>query len=49
MYPPMQLKDEDAYYLKPMNCPHFMMLYKTRPHSYRELPVRWTCTTELPV
>ena len=45
MYPPMQLKDEDAYYLKPMNCPHFMMLYKTRPHSYRELPVRWTCTT----
>ncbi len=45
MYPPMQLKDEDAYYLKPMNCPHFMMLYKTQPHSYRELPVRWTCTT----
>ncbi len=45
MYPPMQLKDEDAYYLNPMNCPHFMMLYKTRPHSYRELPVRWTCTT----
>ncbi len=45
MYPPMQLKDEDAYYLKPMNCPHFMMLYKQNPHSYRELPMRWTCTT----
>lgn len=45
MYPPMQLPDEDAYYLKPMNCPHFMMLYGTQPHSYRELPIRWTCTT----
>lgn len=45
MYPPMDLKDEAQYYLKPMNCPHFMMLYKTTPHSYRELPVRWTCTT----
>ncbi|MDR3582067.1 MAG: threonine--tRNA ligase, partial [Candidatus Pacebacteria bacterium] len=45
MYPPMDLKDEAQYYLKPMNCPHFMMLYKTNPHSYRELPVRYTCTT----
>jgi len=45
MYPPMDLKDEAKYYLKPMNCPHFMMLYKSIPHSYRELPVRYTCTT----
>jgi threonyl-tRNA synthetase len=45
MYPPMDLKDEAQYYLKPMNCPHFMMLYKTNQHSYRELPVRYTCTT----
>lgn len=45
MYPPMELKDEDAYYLKPMNCPHFMMLYNTLPHSYRELPIRYTSTT----
>lgn len=45
MYPPMDLADEAQYYLKPMNCPHFMMLYKTQPHSYRELPMRWTCTT----
>lgn len=45
LYPPMELKDEASYYLKPMNCPHFMMLYKTNPHSYRELPLRWTCTT----
>ncbi|MBI2609618.1 threonine--tRNA ligase [Candidatus Giovannonibacteria bacterium] len=45
MYPPMKLKGEAEYYLKPMNCPHFMMLYRTRAHSYRELPIRWTATT----
>ncbi len=45
MYPPMHLEGEADYYLKPMNCPHFMMLYKQTPHSYRELPIRWTCTT----
>lgn len=45
LYPPMQLKGEANYYIKPMNCPHFMMLYKSRPHSYKELPMRWTCTT----
>ncbi len=45
MYPPMHLKDEADYYLKPMNCPHFMMLYKTNLHSYKELPIRWTSTT----
>lgn len=45
LYPPMVLKEEADYYIKPMNCPHFMMLYKTEPHSYRELPMRWTCTT----
>lgn len=44
MFAPMRI-DEQNYYLKPMNCPHFMMLYKTKPHSYRELPVRYTCTT----
>lgn len=45
MYPPMELKDEANYYLKPMNCPHFMMLYKSQPHSYKQLPVRYVCTT----
>lgn len=45
MYPPMELEDEAAYYLKPMNCPHFMMLYKSKQHSYRELPIRYVCTT----
>lgn len=44
MYTPMKIDDND-YYLKPMNCPHFMMLYKTLPHSYRQLPVRYTATT----
>lgn len=44
MYTPMKIDDND-YYVKPMNCPHFMMLYKTLQHSYKELPVRYTCTT----
>jgi threonyl-tRNA synthetase len=40
MYPPMA--DEDGeYYLKPMNCPHHMAVYAARPHSYRELPLRY--------
>src|SRR3989344_3042093 len=42
MYAPMKIDEED-YYVKPMNCPHFMMLYKSLPHSYRELPLRYTC------
>lgn len=45
LFPPMKLEGEDDYYIKPMNCPHFLMLYKTLPHSYRELPIRWTATT----
>lgn len=44
MFPGMKFEDED-YYLKPMNCPHFMALYKTQLHSYRDLPLRWSCTT----
>ncbi len=44
MYTPMSI-DEENYYLKPMNCPHFMMLYRSLPHSYKELPLRYTCTT----
>jgi threonyl-tRNA synthetase len=45
MYPPMKLEEEEDYYLKPMNCPHFMMLYKTEQHSYKDLPIRYTSTT----
>ena len=32
--------DQQAYAIKPMNCPGGMLLYSTRPHSYRELPIR---------
>ncbi|MCA9372264.1 threonine--tRNA ligase [Candidatus Woesebacteria bacterium] len=40
MFPPMVLDDGENYYLKPMNCPHHHMVYKARPRSYRELPLR---------
>ena len=40
MYPPMEL-DDGKYYLKAMNCPHTHMIYKSQPHSYRELPIRY--------
>jgi threonyl-tRNA synthetase len=33
--------DEDDYYLKPMNCPFHIMIYKNGTHSYRDLPLRW--------
>ena len=32
--------DEEQYAIKPMNCPGGMLLYRSRPHSYRELPIR---------
>ena len=32
--------DEDEYAIKPMNCPGGMLIYGSRPHSYRELPIR---------
>jgi len=40
MYPPLQI-DEVEYELKPMNCPFHIMVYNSRPRSYRELPLRW--------
>jgi threonyl-tRNA synthetase len=40
MFPPMELEGEEPYYLKPMNCPHHHMIYRSRPRSYRELPLR---------
>ncbi|MFC0678051.1 threonine--tRNA ligase [Lysobacter korlensis] len=51
MFPPMRLdeeRDENGtvvkpghdYYLKPMNCPFHILIYKERPRSYRELPMR---------
>lgn len=40
MYPPMQIDAEEQLVLRPMNCPHHMMVYKHKLHSYRDLPVR---------
>ena len=39
MFPAMELDDE-AYVLRPMNCPHHMVMYRQNLHSYRELPIR---------
>ena len=40
MYSPMMV-DEQDYYVKPMNCPFHIEIYKSRLRSYRELPLRW--------
>jgi threonyl-tRNA synthetase len=40
MYPPMELDGGLQYYLKPMNCPFHILIYKSRQRSYRELPLR---------
>jgi len=40
MYSPMDIDDQN-YYLKPMNCPFHIMVYKSRMRSYRDLPLRW--------
>lgn len=39
MFPAMKL-DEEAYVLRPMNCPHHMVIYGNKLHSYRDLPIR---------
>ena len=40
MYAGMKV-DEQDYYIKPMNCPFHIMIYKTHMRSYRDLPLRW--------
>ncbi len=40
MYAPMDV-DEQRYYIKPMNCPFHIQIYKNSKRSYRELPIRW--------
>ena len=40
MYAPMEI-DEQRYYIKPMNCPFHIQIYKSHKRSYRELPLRW--------
>jgi threonyl-tRNA synthetase len=39
MYSPMQIDDQD-YYIKPMNCPFHILMYKNSMRSYRDLPLR---------
>ncbi len=39
-FKPIVMSDDEQYLLKPMNCPHHIMIYKSKPRSYRELPVR---------
>lgn len=39
-FPPITFEDE-SYLLKPMNCPHHFTMYNAKPHSYRDLPVRF--------
>jgi threonyl-tRNA synthetase len=40
MFPPMELDGGTKYYLKPMNCPFHILIYRSRQRSYRELPLR---------
>lgn len=40
MYPPMKMDDSEELVLRPMNCPHHMMIYKSELRSYRNLPYR---------
>ena len=39
MFPSMKV-DEEEFVLRPMNCPHHMLIYKNKLHSYRDLPIR---------
>jgi threonyl-tRNA synthetase len=40
MYPTLDVDDGEQYVLKPMNCPGHILIYRSRPRSYRELPMR---------
>ncbi len=39
-FPPIRMPDGDEFLLRPMNCPHHVMIYKSKPRSYRDLPLR---------
>ncbi len=39
MFPVMKMENEELV-LRPMNCPHHMLIYKSKMHSYRDLPIR---------
>ena len=40
MYPPMREDEGGEYYVKPMNCPFHVLIYKSQTRSYRDLPMR---------
>jgi threonyl-tRNA synthetase len=40
MFPPIELDDGTEYYLKPMNCPFHVLIYRSQTRSYRDLPLR---------
>ncbi|MDR0323770.1 MAG: threonine--tRNA ligase [Treponema sp.] len=40
MYSPMEI-DKQEYFIKPMNCPFHILIYNSKGHSYRNLPLRW--------
>ncbi len=46
MYAPISIEDEE-YMLRPMTCPHHFELYRSRPRSYRELPIRFAEVAKL--
>jgi threonyl-tRNA synthetase len=39
-FPPIEVEEDERYLLRPMNCPHHITIYKSKPRSYRELPLR---------
>ncbi len=39
-FPPIELEEGERYLLRPMNCPHHVTIYQSKPRSYRELPLR---------
>jgi len=39
-FPPVEVEEDERYLLRPMNCPHHVTIYKSKPRSYRELPLR---------
>ncbi len=39
-FPPIEMEDGDRYLLRPMNCPHHIRVYQSKPRSYRDLPLR---------
>jgi threonyl-tRNA synthetase len=40
MFPPIEMDEGTKYYLKPMNCPFHILIFRSRQRSYRELPLR---------